>query len=397
MSGPADLRLIHHHIGGRAGDTGFNLPAAFERDVVRVLYDADADSVADAEQRSNAAGRTTLVRPYFVGAPGGKVAFRINHCPYTSSGRAVKPSYAPYYLEVNGTDYTYGEAAAPVRIVEIESHGLDQITLGVGADLPPPDLLSIDTEGGEDDVIAGAPRLLDEHVVAVIAEVKFNPVYVDGPLFGDISSMLFRHGFQFAEFEHLTGMAPIRGALGTRGRGLTMFADALYFKDPAVLAERHGTHAGIALRKLAFTAVCRGHFEFAQHCLTFCPPGSLPGGDIPIYLRFVDQFHRLCLATPEIRPWRFGEAFTAEASLARFTPPAPVDAERVKAESRARARAEALKIESRQGDLNRAVSAPPLVRLFERYGMIEHAKLLVETQQRTISQYVGTVSRLAGG
>ena len=392
-----DLRLIHHHIGGRAGDTGFNLPQAFEGDVVRVLYDADADSITDAEHRSNALGRTTIVRPYFVGAPGRKVDFHINYCPYTSSARAVMPRYGAYYLETNGTDYIYGEAAAPVRTIEMESHGLDQITLGEGTDLPLPDLLSIDTEGGEDDVISGAPRLLDEHVVAVIAEVKFNPVYVDGPLFGDISAMLFRHGFQFAEFENLSGMAPMRGRLGTRGRGLTMFGDALYFKDPAVIAERYGERAAVALRKLAFTAICRGHFEFAQHSLGFCPPGSMPAGEIPIYLRFVDQFQRLCLATPDVKPWTFGEAFTAEASLARFMPLPPADSERVSAESRSRARQEAKTIESRQSDLNRAANAPPLVRLFERYGMTEHAKLLIETQQRTIGQYVGNATRWAGG
>lgn len=396
MSAGADLRLIHHHIGGRAGDTGFNLPQAFERDVVRVLYDADADSIADAESRSNARGRTTIVRPFFVGAPGRKVAFHINHCPYTSSARTVKPSYNPYYLEVAGTDYTFGEAAAPVRTIEVESHGLDQITLGDGADLPLPDLLSIDTEGGENDVIEGAPRLLDDHVIAVIAEVKFNPVYIDGPMFGDISAMLFRHGFQFAEFDHVGAMAPMRGRLGTRGRSLVMYGDALYFKDPAVIAERYGERAGIALRKLAFTAICRGQFEFAQHCLAFCPPGSLPG-EIPIYLRFVDQFQRLCQTTPDVMPWTFGEAFSAEASMARFTPLPPADADRVNAEFRARASREARKIEAHRGEINRAAEAPPLVRLLERYGMAEQAKILIDTQQRTIGQYLANVAQWAGG
>lgn len=397
MSAPPHLRLIHHHVGGRAGDTGFNLPTAFEPDVVRVLYDADADAIPQAEHQSVASGRTTMVRPYFVGAHGRKVAFHINYCPYLSSGRTVESRYLPYYLQVSGTDYSWADAGRTLRTVEVESHGLDQITLGEGADLPPPDLLSIDTEGGEDDVITGASRLLDDHVVAVIAEVKFHPVYVGGPVFGDITAMLARHGFIFAEFEHLGQMSPLRGRLGTRGRGLSIYGDALYFKDPAVIAERSGERVGVALRKLAFTAICRGYYEFAQHCLQLCPPDSMPAGEIPTYLRFTDQFQRVCAATPDVKPWTFCEAFTAEASQARFAAVSPADAERIDAERRARAKQELRTIERQNGKLARAVQTPPLAQLFERYGMTEQARLLIETQQRTIGQYIGTVTQWAGG
>lgn len=397
VSVPADLRLIHHHIGGRAGDTGFDLPQAFERDVVRVLYDADADSVAHAEQRSTASGRTTIVRPYFVGAPGRKVTFHINYCPYLSSGRVVKPSYQPYYLSVSGTDYSWAEAGKTIRTVEIESQGLDQITLGEGADLPPPDLLSIDTEGGEDDVIVGAPRLLDDYVVAVIAEVKFHPVYVGGPQFGDISAMLQRHGFLFAEFEMLGRMSPLRGRLGTRGRGLTVYGDALYFKDPEAIANRLGDRAGIALHKLAFTAICRGYFEFAQHCLSFCPASTLPAGEIPIYLRFVDQFRRLCETTPDVKPWSFVEAFTAETSQARFSTVSEADGARINAEFCARAKLETQRIMRNEDDINRAASTPALARLFERYGMSEQAKILIETQKQIVGTYIGNAVQWSEG
>jgi FkbM family methyltransferase len=396
MSEAGDLRLIHHHVGGRAGDTGFNLPKAFERDVVRVLYDADAGSIEHASERSAAEGRTTLVRPYFIGRPGATVRFNIAYCPYLSSARELARPFHRWYVEVDGADYVWGEANTPVKTVEVRSHGLDEITLGAAADLPPPDLLSIDTEGGEDDVLAGAALVLDRHVVAVIAEVKFTPTYVVGPLFGDISAMLGKHGFMFAEFDHLGRMSPLRGRLGTRGTGPVIFGDALFFKQPEAIAAGAGDRAGVLLRKLAFVAVCRGHFEFAQHCRDLCPPESMPAGEIPLYLRFVDQFQRICRSGPDIRPWTFNESYSEAASQARFNTLPPEESQRIWAEDRARAGREMDKIESMREPMLRAVSDPPLLRLFRRYGMDAQAKILLDTQNRAASHYVAGVAAKSG-
>lgn len=384
----ANLRLIHHHVGGRGGDTGFDVPKAFEGDLTRVLYDADAGSLDHAESLSVATGRTTLVRPYFVGRPGNRVQFSINYCPYLSSVRRLTPQFEKWYLEVDGADYVWGEANRSVKTVEIESHGIDQITLGEGADLPAPDLLSIDTEGGEDDVIAGAPRVLDERVVAIIAEVKFTATYVTGPLFGDITAMLAKHDFMFAEFDHLGRMSPMRGRLGTRGLGSVVYGDALYFKDPTAIAAKRGGAAGVMLRKLAFVAICRGHFEFAQHCLELCPPHSLPSGDIPTYLRFVDQFQRTCQATPDIKPWTFNECLSEEASQARFNALPPEDAKRVWGEHHIRANREMDKIERLKQQLLKSVESAPLLRLFERYGMDGAVQTLQTIQSRFVSHYI---------
>lgn len=201
MTGPAhDLRLIHHHVGGRAGDTGFNFPPAFEPNLVRVLYDADAGSTEHAQAHSASSGRTTITRPYFIGRPGMKQTFQINYCPYTSSIRKLDPGVAGYYLEVNGADYVIGEVTEPLRTIEIAARGLDELMQTAGEALPAPDLLSLDTEGSEDDILAGAPELLDDQIVAVTAEIRFNPVYSDGPTFGDISKTMFGHGFVFCEF-----------------------------------------------------------------------------------------------------------------------------------------------------------------------------------------------------
>ncbi len=396
MTGPAhDLRLIHHHVGGRAGDTGFNFPPAFEPNLVRVLYDADAGSTEHAQAHSASSGRTTITRPYFIGRPGTKQTFQINYCPYTSSIRKLDPGVAGYYLEVNGADYVIGEVTSPLRTIEIEARGLDELMQTAGEALPAPDLLSLDTEGSEDDILAGAPELLDDQIVAVTAEIRFNPVYSDGPTFGDISKTMFGHGFVFCEFEHVGRMSPLRGRLGTRGRGLISFGDAIFLKHPANVRGSDAERA-LKLRKLAFVALCRTQLEFAQLCLELLPKGEALPPDAPAYLRFVDQFQRLCAITPDIRPWRFTEAYSPEASEARFRSDIPEDERRrISEDTRARAEAEASKIERMKQDLGQAAGAGPMVQLFERYGLTDSARVVFELQKHAVVSYLDSVGEKA--
>jgi hypothetical protein len=54
--------------------------------------------------------------------------------------------------------------------------------------------LQLDTQGSELDVLRGATRTL-QSVWAVRAEVEFNPIYSQQPLFGDVDRFLRDHGF----------------------------------------------------------------------------------------------------------------------------------------------------------------------------------------------------------
>ena len=38
-------KIVLHHVGGRWGNQPFPVPPRFERDFVRVLYEADADAI----------------------------------------------------------------------------------------------------------------------------------------------------------------------------------------------------------------------------------------------------------------------------------------------------------------------------------------------------------------
>jgi FkbM family methyltransferase len=389
-----DLRLIHHHVGGRAGDSPFDFPHIFEAGLVRVLYDADASSTEQTQKRLTASGRTTITRPYFIGLPGTKKRFTINYCPYTSTTRHLNPRFAGFGLEFDGSDYILGEATQPLRTIEIDSHGLDELMRQEGETLPSPDLLSLDAEGGEDDILAGARALLDDQVLAVTTEVVFNRVFSDGPLFGDIAAILFAHGFLFIEFDQLNRFAPLRSRLGTRSHGLVNTGDATFFKDPANVRAATDAERSLKLRKLAFVALCRAQLGFALLCLERIPEGQRLGGDVPAYLRFVDQFQRLAASIPDVMPWRFTEAYSPELSEARFRIEMPEEEWlRIAAETRARAARETAQIEGLKAEIEQAANPLLMVQMFERYGLKDAARIIRETQKEQVERYLSSVMR----
>jgi hypothetical protein len=390
---PGDLRLIHHHVGGRAGDTPFGFPQVFEPGLLRVLYDADAGSTEQTQARSDERGQTVITRPYFIGRPRVRKTFKINYCPYTSSTRHLDRRFASFFVELYGTDYVLGEVTQPMNTIEMDSHGLDELVRKESENLPAPDLLSLDAEGGEDDILAGAAELLDERILAVTTEVVFNRIFSDGPLYGEIAATLFAHGFLFIEFDGLSRYSPIRGRLGTRGRGLVTAGDAIFFKDPARLRARSEAERALMLRKLAFVGLCRGQLEFAQLCLGMLPDEAVLPVDAPAYLRFVDQFQKLCAVAPDIMPWRYNEAYTPAYSAARSRVGIPHEEQvQIAEEMRERTALEVAKIEKLKSELSRAASAMPMIRLFKSYGLDHAAAIVYEIQKDQVERYLTSVT-----
>lgn len=127
-----------------------------------------------------------------------------------------------------------------------------------------------------------------------------------------------------------------------------------------------------------------------------CPRARRSPPTPPAYLRFVDQFQRLCAITPDIRPWRFAEAYSPEASEARFRSDIPEDERRrISEDTRARAEAEASKIERMKQDLGHAAGAGPMVQLFERYGLTDSARIVFELQKHAVVSYLDSVGEKA--
>src|SRR5262249_12061696 len=68
------------------------------------------------------------------------------------------------------------------------------------------DYMKVDVQGAELDVLRGATRLLRRTLV-VEAEVEFEPLYTDQPLFGDVDRFMRGQGYRFHTFTGLSGGA----------------------------------------------------------------------------------------------------------------------------------------------------------------------------------------------
>lgn len=93
------------------------------------------------------------------------------------------------------------------------------------------DALKLDVQGAELEVLRGATSSL-RHALFVEAEVEFVPLYLDQPLFPEVSAELASHGLHFNEFLSLYRWQP--GQLD--GTGQLVFADALYARAPEEVA-----------------------------------------------------------------------------------------------------------------------------------------------------------------
>ena len=168
----AAFRIVSHHIGGRGGSIGLPIPKRFEADVINVLFEADEDCVAQAldwwKQRSNC---ETRVYPYCLWREDDEIEFSINFDPFTSSIYSFNEDYSHYYQAVAGVDYVLGAACRTVEVRRLAARSLDSL-VSEGT-VPPPDFLSIDTQGSEWDILSGAARSIAENVLAIKVEVAF--------------------------------------------------------------------------------------------------------------------------------------------------------------------------------------------------------------------------------
>src|SRR5512139_1275605 len=94
----AQLKLSLHHVGGRFGNGGFPVLPAFERDMVRVFYDADRDCIDNVRERLAGSGAEVHVLPYCVGGADGRGTLHINYDTTSSSLYPLNPGYGPYYF-----------------------------------------------------------------------------------------------------------------------------------------------------------------------------------------------------------------------------------------------------------------------------------------------------------
>lgn len=321
-------KLHIHHVGGRFGNGGFADLPGFERDSVKVFYDADRDCIEQIRERYQQSLSEVQVLPYCLGRSESSGTLHVNYDPTSSSLYEHNPDYAPFYFFCYNHDFVVAETMRPMEKRPVDLVTLDRLCgkggkIGEDEGPAPPDFLSLDAQGAEYDILLGAGDALESSCVAVMLEAWFHPVYQGQKLFGDICRLLSERGFYFVKFLRTTEYTPSRAPVGLRGDGFQVFSDALFLRriDSVEAAASDNFAAHVMLRKLAFIAFVHDQFEYGLACLRRA--GKADASHLEElrqweYYRFLDDLEASVEKMPSRFPPAFQEKYSFELSRQRF-------------------------------------------------------------------------------
>ncbi len=151
------------------------------------------------------------------------------------------------------------------REIELKTTTLEELALN--RQVPPPDVLKVDTQGAELAILEGGKGLLSTHLVGLETEVEFAPIYIDQPLFGDVDAFIRESlGLELWDLRK-TYWKYEKGAAVGSPKGRLIFGDALYLRPESGLsrwADQLGAQvAGEKLIMLAVTALAYGYCDYA--------------------------------------------------------------------------------------------------------------------------------------
>ena len=148
--------------------------------------------------------------------------------------------------------------------IEIDLVSLDQLP---AKELPKPDVLKIDIQGGELDVFQTGRKKLSD-AVAVVTEVRFSPIYENEPLWGDLDAELRGQGFALHKLMFAKSVPAASSVqqqmFKPRLKNQLMDGDAVYIRDPLKM----GDWSDEQIKLLAISAA--GVFDSLDltfHCL----------------------------------------------------------------------------------------------------------------------------------
>jgi FkbM family methyltransferase len=309
-------RLILHHVGGRGFGVALTAPARFARDLVYVLYEADAECAREMSEINP--HENFHILPYCLGRRSGPARLNIMSNACNSSVLEPAATYFPYHCEVSlsGREDGVDLAGAPydvilgndmrvVRQVDVETRTLDELIaagkLPYGA---PPDVLSLDTQGAELDILLGARQTVRAGVLALATEIGFHQIYSGQPLFARLLDFADAEGFHFVAFAQLQEMSPYRAPIGQRGKGLIGFGDAMFLRRIETL---DGLTPDPELRrikgyKLAFIALTQGCLEYAVQAFDYAAqqPSARTELAETVYAPFLDRLRETGASMPRL-------------------------------------------------------------------------------------------------
>ncbi|MBI4689835.1 MAG: FkbM family methyltransferase [Nitrospirae bacterium] len=320
---PDYKRLSIHHIGGRFGDGGFPIMRPFEKDIIRVIYDADSDCVDQIREKHKDSLSELHVLPYCVGEADRPGEFNINYDPTSSSIFSFNPDYRSFYFFLYNHDFIVSDSMRTVEKREVNIVTMDQIFKDEALKIAAPDFLSMDVQGAEYNILQGSKEILRQNVLALVIETWFHPLYQGQKIFGDISNFLSDHGFYFVKCLRMAEYSPFRAPVGQRGEGFQMLTDALFLRRidsiESVITDNILLHT--MLRKLAFISITYNQFEYGLKCLHRSKKANVSyETDFKNinYYKFLDDIEKSVEKMPLRYPKTFSEKYTFELSKRRF-------------------------------------------------------------------------------
>lgn len=325
-------KICSHHVGGRSGTRNLPVIDAFEADVFSVFYEPDTSSIDGIHRATEHLPSETRVLPDCLSGDGGPRPFYIFNDRYRSSILPLIPDFAQRYA----FDPQFGWDTDPESTEVVERHTfetvtLDQVIARQAAAVPPPDYLSLDTQGTELEILRGGSKALNDHVLAVVAEVGFAPTYENHPMFSELAGFLLARGFRLASLEVFDAQArtPDRIPIGFRGRGFADSGEALFLRDPRH-ARDHLADPELGLMKLAAIAFMHGYphltysitSELGMATIARLQARTKPA---PAYLKFLREFEAVIRRLPRVYPLLYSDIMGREHSAARFSDPDLLD------------------------------------------------------------------------
>jgi FkbM family methyltransferase len=299
----SDLLRVHH-VGGRGGDRRFPVLDSFEPDVVNVLFDGDADAAQTMSDSTTRLPSKQVLLSYCLGSKPGPATLYLYKLSAASSMLTIDPSFFRSFEALGAITFDMGANEFSVdRELAVEVSTLDSCV--TEKNVPPPDFLSINTQGTELDILRGAGRVLERHATAIQCEVTFFGLYEGQNSLDDLCRHLHANGYWLCGLVPHTPYVPsitvserrIGPPIGFRRGGICLQAEAIFFKDPRRILSGH-SEANVDLAKSTYMSIVLGNYSMAYNYAALLDPARL-GGSCS-HLRFAKAFASATQAEPRV-------------------------------------------------------------------------------------------------
>lgn len=151
-----------------------------------------------------------------------------------------------------------------LETVKVPTTSLDEVVFGGPDDGQTwGELIKLDTQGTSLDILEGATRTLRERTVALMVEAEFLEIYRGQRLFSELETWLSRQGFSLYGIDPHYRSTKLLDKRRSCGRERTIYADAIFLKDPLAAGNWREPLSRRAQHALFVSALLLGYHDFA--------------------------------------------------------------------------------------------------------------------------------------